>query len=122
MLKTSRTFTTCCCLFAGGTSIEELAEKFPEKIVKVAVDVREGVSDAQAKQMVDGLGVTGDKANAVKQIKGLYDLFTQKDCTMVEVIPSSRILSCCKIVDLSLWPPRRSCCTDQHTRACCSGE
>ena len=70
---------------AGGTSIEELAEKFPEKIVKVPVDVRKGVTEAQARQMVDGLGVTGDKAQAAKQIMGLYDLFTQKDCTMVEV-------------------------------------
>lgn len=77
----------CLLVGAGGTSIEELAEKFPEKIVKVSVDVRKGVTEAQAKELVDGLGVTGDKAQAVKQILGLYDLFTQKDCTMVEVNP-----------------------------------
>ena len=69
----------------GGTSIEELAEKFPEKIVKVAVDTRKGVTEEQARQMVEGLGITGDKTSAAKQIIGLYDLFTAKDCTMVEV-------------------------------------
>ena len=74
--------------YAGGTSIEELAEKFPEKIVKVPVDVRKGVTDEQANRMVEGLGVTGDKPHAVKQIKGLYELFTKRDCTMVEVSPT----------------------------------
>ena len=34
---------------AGGTSIEELAEKFPDKIVKVPIDVREGITDEQAR-------------------------------------------------------------------------
>ena len=34
----------------GGTSIEDLAEKFPDKIVKIPVDVREGLTDAQVSQ------------------------------------------------------------------------
>uniref|UniRef100_A0A024FS87 Succinate--CoA ligase [ADP-forming] subunit beta, mitochondrial n=1 Tax=Polytomella sp. Pringsheim 198.80 TaxID=37502 RepID=A0A024FS87_9CHLO len=71
----------------GGTSIEDLAEKFPEKIVKIPIDIRVGITDAQALQMVEGLQVTGDKAAAAEQIKGLYSLFTKADCTMVEVNP-----------------------------------
>ena len=74
---------TCCA--AGGTSIEELAEKFPEKIVKIPVDKRQGISAEQAQQMAKGLGVTGDVQAAAKQIEGLYDLFVKSDCTMVEV-------------------------------------
>ena len=35
----------------GGTSIEDLAEKFPEKIVKIAVDIRAGITDAQAMEV-----------------------------------------------------------------------
>ena len=31
----------------GGTSIEDLAEQFPDKIVKIPVDVRQGLTDAQ---------------------------------------------------------------------------
>lgn len=32
----------------GGTSIEDLAEKYPDKIVRIPVDIREGITDAQA--------------------------------------------------------------------------
>ncbi|PNH00033.1 Succinyl-CoA ligase [ADP-forming] subunit beta, mitochondrial [Tetrabaena socialis] len=72
----------------GGTSIEDLAEKFPEKIIKIPVDSRVGVTDAQAALMVSGLGVAADKAAAAAvQIKALYDLFVKCDCTMVEVNP-----------------------------------
>ena len=35
--------------------------------------------------MVEGLGVQTDKAAAAEQIKALYRLFVEKDCTMVEV-------------------------------------
>jgi hypothetical protein len=45
----------------------------------------QGITDAQAKQMVDGLQVTVDKAAAAEQIKDLYRLFADCDCTMVEV-------------------------------------
>lgn len=71
----------------GGTSIEDLAEKFPDKIIKIPVDVREGITDAQAATMVKGLGVRGDAAAAAQQIKSLYALFVKSDCTMVEVNP-----------------------------------
>ena len=33
---------------AGGTSIEDLAEKYPEKIIKIPIDIFEGITDAQA--------------------------------------------------------------------------
>jgi succinyl-CoA synthetase beta subunit len=71
----------------GGTSIEDLAEKFPDKIIKIPVDIREGITDAQAREMVEGLGVTTDKTKAAEQIKRLYTLFDECDCTMVEVNP-----------------------------------
>ena len=71
----------------GGTSIEDLAERYPDKIIKIPVDIRSGVTDAQALEMVEGLGVTTDKAAAAEQIKGLYKLFAERDCTMVEVNP-----------------------------------
>ncbi len=71
----------------GGTSIEDLAESNPEKICKVPVDINVGLTDAQAMQVVDGLGVTGDKQAAAQQIHALYKLFVDDDCTMVEVNP-----------------------------------
>lgn len=71
----------------GGTSIEDLAEKFPEKIIKVPIDIRKGITEEQVAKVVDGLAVKGDKKAAGQQIRGLYDLFVKADCTMVEVNP-----------------------------------
>lgn len=71
----------------GGTSIEDLAEEKPELIVKVPIDPIKGITDEQAATVVEGLKVTTDKAAAQEQIKSLYRLFTECDCTMVEVNP-----------------------------------
>ncbi|KAG1675962.1 hypothetical protein FOA52_014206 [Chlamydomonas sp. UWO 241] len=71
----------------GGTSIEDLAEKYPDKIVKVPVDNTVGITDEQAMTMAKGLAVTGDMQAAAQQIKNLYKLFVSTDCTMVEVNP-----------------------------------
>merc|ERR1712167_1083 len=46
-----------------------------------------GITDAQALTVAEGLEVSGDKAAAAEQIKALYRLFTESDCTMVEVNP-----------------------------------
>jgi len=71
----------------GGTSIEDLAESNPEKIIKVPVNLQEGITDAQISKVVEGLTVSGDKQAAGEQIRALYQLFVDKDCTMVEVNP-----------------------------------
>ncbi len=81
----------------GGTSIEDLAEKYPEKIIKVPVNIEEGITDAQAKTMAEGLGVTQHVDDAMGQIKALYTMFIEKDCTMVEVCslqPSACTVRC----------------------------
>lgn len=71
----------------GGTSIEDLAESSPEKIVKVPINILEGPTDADIETVVTGLGCSGDKAKAGEQIRALYQLFVDRDCTMVEVNP-----------------------------------
>jgi len=71
----------------GGTSIEDLAEKYPEKIKKVPIDIVAGMTDAQASDIVDALEISGNKADAIQQVKALYGVFRDSDCTMVEVNP-----------------------------------
>jgi len=71
----------------GGTSIEDLAESNPEMIIKVPVNLEEGITGEQVQTVVEGLTVSGDKKAAGEQIKALYQLFVDKDCTMVEVNP-----------------------------------
>lgn len=71
----------------GGTSIEDLAAESPEKIVTVPVDLATGLTDEAVDKIVDGLTVSGDKKAAGDQIRALYQLFVDRDCTMVEVNP-----------------------------------
>lgn len=62
-----------------------MAEKYPEKIIKIPVDIGKGISDKEAEEMVEGLSVSTRKNEAKSQIKNLYNLFSKCDCTMVEV-------------------------------------
>lgn len=72
----------------GGTSIEDLAEKYPEMIIKVPIDVFAGISDSQACAVVDGLELKfSGKDEAVEQVKRLYKMFANTDCTMLEINP-----------------------------------
>ena len=71
----------------GGTSIEDLAEKYPEKIKKVPIDIVAGMTDQQASEIVDALEISGSKPAAIEQVKALYGVFRDSDCTMVEVNP-----------------------------------
>jgi succinyl-CoA synthetase beta subunit len=72
----------------GGVEIEEVAEKTPEKIVKVAVDPALGLAGFQARQVAFALGLEGDAfKQGVVFLQNLYRLFVEKDCSMVEINP-----------------------------------
>ncbi|CAI0434538.1 unnamed protein product [Linum tenue] len=72
----------------GGTSIEDLAEKFPDLIIKVPIDVFEGITDEDAAKVVDGLAPkSADKKDCIEQVKKLYKLFCDSDCTLLEINP-----------------------------------
>jgi succinyl-CoA synthetase beta subunit len=72
----------------GGMDIEEVAEKFPEKITKIAIDPALGLSGHQARTVAFGLGLSGDAfKKGVTFLMNLYRLFVEKDCSMVEINP-----------------------------------
>ncbi|XP_021713842.1 succinate--CoA ligase [ADP-forming] subunit beta, mitochondrial [Chenopodium quinoa] len=72
----------------GGTSIEDLAEKYPDMIIKVPIDVFKGITDEDAAKVVDGLALkSADKQASIEQVKNLYKLFCECDCTMLEINP-----------------------------------
>ncbi|KAM7257449.1 hypothetical protein ACFE04_013190 [Oxalis oulophora] len=72
----------------GGTSIEDLAEKYPDMIIKVPIDVFEGITNEDAAKVVDGLAPKGaDRNDCIEQVKKLYKLFCDCDCTMLEINP-----------------------------------
>ena len=72
----------------GGVEIEEVAEKTPEKIVRVAIDPALGLSAFQAREVAFALKLEGDAfKKGVTFLQNLYRLFVEKDCSMVEVNP-----------------------------------
>jgi succinyl-CoA synthetase beta subunit len=72
----------------GGVEIEEVAEKSPEKIVKLSVDPAVGVQAFQGRQLAFALGLTGDAAKELgKLLVSLEKLFMQEDCSQVEINP-----------------------------------
>ncbi|KAL0733444.1 hypothetical protein Bca4012_009654 [Brassica carinata] len=72
----------------GGTSIEDLADKFPDMIIKVPIDVFAGITDEDAAKVVDGLAPkAADRKESIEQVKKLYELFRKSDCTMLEINP-----------------------------------
>ena len=72
----------------GGMDIEEVADKHPEKIIKVAVDPAVGLSGYQGRQLAFALGLAGKQVGElVKLVSSLYDLFIREDASLVEVNP-----------------------------------
>jgi succinyl-CoA synthetase beta subunit len=72
----------------GGMDIEEVADKHPEKILKVAVDPAVGLAPYQGRQLAFGLGLQGkQQGEFVKLLSNLYELFIKEDCSLLEVNP-----------------------------------
>ena len=72
----------------GGMDIEEVAEKTPEKIIKVAIDPVFGMEGFYARQIAFGLGLEGKQIpSAVKLLTSMYKAFTELDASLIEVNP-----------------------------------
>lgn len=72
----------------GGVDIEEVAEKTPEKILKVAVNPATGIQPFHARKVAFGLGLSGKQiSQAVKLIVSLYKSFVDLDASIVEINP-----------------------------------
>ncbi|MCY8581552.1 ADP-forming succinate--CoA ligase subunit beta [Bacillus haynesii] len=72
----------------GGTEIEEVAEKTPEKIVKEVIDPAVGLQSYQARKIAFAVNIPKELVGqAVKFMMGLYKAFTEKDCSIAEINP-----------------------------------
>ena len=72
----------------GGMEIEVVAENTPDKILTTLVDPNVGLRDYQVRDLGFQLGF--DKALVTKFVpfvRGLYDLYIEKDCSQVEINP-----------------------------------
>ncbi|RXT15102.1 ADP-forming succinate--CoA ligase subunit beta [Ammoniphilus sp. CFH 90114] len=72
----------------GGTEIEEVAEKTPEKIFKEVVDPAVGLQVFQARKLAYSINIPNELVNkAVKFMMSLYQAFVDKDCSIAEINP-----------------------------------
>ena len=73
---------------AGGMEIEETAKEAPEKIHTMEIDPYLGLTVYQAREIGKKLGFSQDEIKQfVPLCQGLYRLFVEKDCSLVEVNP-----------------------------------
>ncbi|MBQ6654058.1 MAG: ADP-forming succinate--CoA ligase subunit beta [Erysipelotrichaceae bacterium] len=70
----------------GGVEIEEVSRTNPEKIVKVAFSLQEGLKDYHIRYALDSLGLEYSKALA-DILAAMVQLFIEKDCSLVEINP-----------------------------------
>jgi succinyl-CoA synthetase beta subunit len=72
----------------GGMDIEEVAHATPEKIIKVFADPLVGLTDSQARELANGIGVpAASQAQAMDVFKKLYKVYMDTDASLVEINP-----------------------------------
>lgn len=72
----------------GGMEIEKVAEKTPEKIIKVAIDPTTGIMPFQARQLAFALGLEGSAMKSgVKFFTALYKAYVAMDASLFEINP-----------------------------------
>ena len=72
----------------GGTEIEDVASKTPQKIFKEQIDPVLGIQDSQARQIALNLNLTGPLlTKASNLLKKLFKIFIENDCSLLEINP-----------------------------------
>ncbi|MBW1616308.1 MAG: ADP-forming succinate--CoA ligase subunit beta [Deltaproteobacteria bacterium] len=73
---------------AGGMDIETVAEETPEKLIKIYVDPLMGIQPYHLRKAAFGLNISADCIKGFfALLKGLYNLFADYDCSLVEINP-----------------------------------
>lgn len=73
---------------AGGMDIEAVAEKTPEKIIRVHVDPLSGIQPFHCRRSAFGLNLSSAVMKEFnKMLTGLYRFFVDYDCSLVEINP-----------------------------------
>jgi len=72
----------------GGTEIEEVAAKTPEKIFKTFVDPKLGLSEGEAAEMMNQLDLDSTQAaEGARFLRLLFDAFWETDASLAEINP-----------------------------------
>ena len=71
----------------GGMSIEEVAEKYPEDIIKIPIDPAVGFLPYQIRRLKYDLDLVEQGKEAQTIFSSLYKAFMDKDCSLLELNP-----------------------------------
>lgn len=75
----------------GGMSIEEVAEKTPERIFTEEIDPGIGLQAFQCRNIAFNLGLSGESFNNMQKfLTGIYEAFTGVDAQLLEINPVLR--------------------------------
>ncbi|MGB7920972.1 MAG: ADP-forming succinate--CoA ligase subunit beta [Desulfobacterales bacterium] len=73
---------------AGGMDIEEVAEKTPEKIIKVTINPLQGIQAYHCREAAFGLNLPAAVVKPFNaMLNSLYRLFVAYDCSLLEINP-----------------------------------
>ncbi|MFV0475903.1 MAG: ADP-forming succinate--CoA ligase subunit beta [Pikeienuella sp.] len=76
------------CSTEGGMDIEKVAEETPDRILTFSVDPASGIQPFHGRRVAFALGLEGKAVKqCVKLIGQLYQLFIDKDCSLLEINP-----------------------------------
>ena len=80
----------------GGMSIEDVAKENPDAIVTTPIDFTKGLDFETAKQVAHKLGFSGSEQEkeAADTFVKLYQLFSERDATQVEINPLAESEDC----------------------------
>lgn len=72
----------------GGVDIEEVAEKTPERLLKLPIDITTGLTEEMALGVADFLGFNGGlRGAAAREVAGVWHMFLGVDATQIEINP-----------------------------------
>ncbi len=71
----------------GGMDIEEVAADHPDKLVRLPVDIRDGVTGAAIDKMLTPLGLGDRQAATSAALEKLYQVYAENDGELVEINP-----------------------------------
>lgn len=90
----------------GGVNIEDIAEANPDAILKFPINIRDGMTRDKALEIAQKLEIpSGDHDMVAETLQKLYNLFINKDATMVEINPFAEAADGgCELIILILFP------------------
>ncbi len=74
----------------GGVEIEQVSRETPEKIITETIDPAVGLHDYRLRYLAEKLGIA-DVKGFIRTGLGMYRLFCEKDCSLVEINPLAEL-------------------------------